>query len=164
MVAAAQQQRREALPQAHMWGGSFHRLPDTFKLTSGGIRTAWLHYMCPNSDLGYPPLQEVAPCDVINEPRGAEGVRNQQRRFSDFRCLCRRIEALVKAKPDLWVERPSIVEANTMYDTIQEQLIPATTGKKRVRRVGEMEWTTAVNVVRSEKKKARVDNSDDSDD
>ena len=70
----------------------------------------------------------------------------------------------MKAEPDLWAEQPSFVEANAMYDAVQERVIPATTGKKRARRVGEMEWTTAVNLVRGAKKKAKADSSDDDDD
>jgi hypothetical protein len=163
-AAPLQQQRREGPSRVHMWGGSFHQLPDTFKLPSGGVRVAWLHYLCANDDLGYPPLRGVAPRDVIDVPRGADGIKNQRKRFSDFRSLCGHVEALVKAETDLWVEHPTVIEANSMYDAIQEQVVPATTGKKRARRTGEMEWTTAVNVVRSTKKKARVDDSDDDDD
>ena len=80
---AVAQQRGEPQQQVHMWGGSFRSLPNTFRLPTGGIRIAWLHYMCPNNELGYPPLRGVAPRDVIDAPRGVEGVKNQRKHFSD---------------------------------------------------------------------------------
>lgn len=70
----------------------------------------------------------------------------------------------MKEVEGLWVENPSIADATTMFKHVQNDLgIPAVTPKNRKRNMSELSWKSAVNELRSLKKRARNNNIDEDD-
>ncbi len=144
-------------PQAYLWGGSFHRLPEDYAMPKGNLRVAFQAFMAPNADKGYPRLRDVTPHDL---------PRNQRKGLSNMRFAMSVVEKLIKEEAEnAWIENPTFVEANTMFDRVADQLVAKKTPRQRVRRLGELEWTTAVNLMRERglKRRRMDDNSDNSD-
>lgn len=133
-------QENESRFEYFYWEDSFHRLPEDFSFTNGGILTAWQSWCCSDSIKKIPPLRTTGPRDHSKK----NGMR---KRSSDYRFLMAYIEQEVKQK-GAWKDNPSIEEANEMFYLINETLpLPEYSGKNRKRRIDQMKWNTAVNIL-----------------
>ena len=129
---------------AYVWGDKSHNLPQDFKFPSGGPLVAWQHYCCGNPAQGHPPLRLVVPSDIAQP--------NVRKQLSDYKFLMKMIEARVRAAGK-WIAPASMEQANDMFECGKDAIaIPDASDKDRKRRKCQLQWTTHVKLVRSERK------------
>jgi len=120
--------------------GTKHPVPQSFALPKGTVLTAWVQYCCGDPAVQYPPLRSLLPTDM---PTNA--IR---KRFSDFKWLMRKIEQQAERAHLMGVEM-TIEEATRAYNICRGAVqVPELTEKRRKRRVGQMQWTSTVKVLR----------------
>lgn len=149
-----------AAARVYAYDGHLHLCPADYVLPSGNVRTAVQQWLCPNVVAGVPPLRQCRPGDL---------PKSQRKRFSDLAFLCGQIEGRADSagqRLDIDV-RPTAAEVNQMFDAVWPNLLAPTTDRGRQRRTEELEWRTAVNLLRKQLKRQReggqVDAADEPD-
>ena len=134
----------------HHWGGKFHYFPETFQFPSSGVLEAWRYWCVGDESNGYPPLKRLTPDELA--------TKNLKKRLSDFKFLMKKIEdratqlGLSKANP---TEEEAIEIYNACCDVIP---IASTTETGKRRRIGQLTWLTAVDILRSSTKASKTTN------
>jgi hypothetical protein len=134
------------------WGGSLRRVPKEFEVPQCTVQQAWVLFLCGNKSLGYPPFRILSHSDIYDT--------RQRKNFSNFVCTMRYIEPFARSC-SLWLDDPSEVQAVEMFRHIEPQLdISDKTQKSRVRRCGEVCWSTMLNVIRANRKRLCEDQAE----
>ncbi len=76
-----------------MWQGSFHSVPEDFKLPNTGLLAAFQAFMCPNAEFRHPAIRRLLPTDM--------STLDKRKRFSDFKVCCEIIAKKVNSHNDL---------------------------------------------------------------
>lgn len=131
------------------WGGKFHRIPEDFEFPDGSINMAWINWCLKNTSKGYPPLRKITPEDFGNQ-------KCKRKRLSDFRFLMNILQNELVSN-NLWIEDPTIEQVNNMYyqsiDSLRLSRIDEDEERDSfVRRIGQIKWTSAVTIVRNNRK------------
>lgn len=133
--------------QIFTYNGGLHRVPPDFVFPKGTIANAWELWWFGNLTKRYPPIRNLAPADMPD--------KNKRKRLSDFRFLMTRIESEV-IRSGAFVESPSLDEARVMlHSAIQSLHILHHTARNRTRRKEQLQWSTAVNILRKNDKVSR---------
>jgi hypothetical protein len=145
-VAHGSDERKQ---QAYLWGGSFHRVPESFSFPVGGVRVCWQQYCCGDSTKGYPPLKALQPRDMPSA--------NLRKRLCDFLFLMKRVETKVREK-NKWKPNPNLAEANEMFDAGQEALsLPVLPHQTHQRRTNQLSWLSLVQLLRMNDRRKSVE-------
>jgi hypothetical protein len=133
--------------QVFCYQNRLHVLPENFRWPKGTVLTAWQYWCLGSEEDGYPPLRKISSSDIT--------TIGAKRRFSDFVFLNRKIEDFVKSNGK-WVENPTAIDVNMMYETGKEAVeLPDKTLKNRNRRNPQLSWTTVVKELRKQARDAQ---------
>ena len=125
--------------QMFNWGGGLRRLPENFMIPVGTVSTVFKCWMIPNTVTSVCALRYCSTKD-FNKVKA--------KRFCDLRKVMTRIESVARDK-GLFVERPTAEETEEMITAWEEEVeIPNITPKGRIRRLGQLEWTYVLKLLR----------------
>ena len=114
------------------WGNKPRLLPEHYKIPKVGIRSVFNHWYL-GIDGRIPPLKLC---------KGSDLDRSEGRRLSDLKKLMNKVEVGLESE-GLYIENPSPVQVVQMYENGLKYLeINHLTSNGRVRRFGELIWTT----------------------
>jgi hypothetical protein len=124
--------------RAYNWGGSFRRLPENYVLPKVTLHVIWQHWWIgEHGSVPIPPLRTVAPRDL-----------KDFRRLSELKFVMNKMETILRENNRL-VEKPNIIEVNSMYNFAFEKLnLGNLTSTSRERRQGQLQWTTVAKDLR----------------
>eukprot|EP00698_Gefionella_okellyi_P009833 TRINITY_DN2520_c0_g1_i2.p1 TRINITY_DN2520_c0_g1~~TRINITY_DN2520_c0_g1_i2.p1 ORF type:complete len:488 (-),score=113.13 TRINITY_DN2520_c0_g1_i2:135-1598(-) len=142
-------------------------VPDSFtEFPKGTVYTMWMQYCCGDEASGCPPFCDVdgrqlpsplkphqKPIDQAEEKKMRQlNHRNLVKRLSDLKALMGLIEKRVDQR--MAVVRPGPQQAVAFYEAGSAaifELIPETTVQMQERRVGQMMWQTALDIIRTQR-------------
>ena len=126
------------------WGGGLRRVPEDFTLPGCNLRTAWCLYCCGNTELHYAPFKNLEPSDMSTDAKA--------KILNNFHAVMRIVEDHAAALPD-WSFPSTVHDAQEAFTRVEEKLpIPSLTPSGRKRRVGEIFWSTVLNIIRTPNK------------
>ena len=129
-------QENHAIGQVYNWQGGLHRLPEDYQLPSGTVGAAFRQWMLPDALNRVSALKSCTSQDFRTV--------NQKKRFSELSKLMKMIVAAQTEIPT----NPSIQQIDRMVTCWEQQVeLSATTPKGRVRRLGQLKWTTVLKLV-----------------
>jgi hypothetical protein len=100
-------------------------------------------YCCGSAEHALPPLRILTPADMPS--------KNLRKRLSDYLQLLRPLVQHLRDR-GAWVERPTIEQANHMFDLAAAVVdLPTVTEKQRKRRVTQLQWSTVASLLRGKR-------------
>jgi hypothetical protein len=127
--------------RVHFWGGKLHILPEDFTFPNCGVLVAWQIWCCGDASKQIPALIRVSPIDL--------STKDLRKRLSDFRFLMHRIQS--KVTGEISLERITISQCNDLFLVVENELeseLATSLNNTKKRRVSQMKWSTAVNLIR----------------
>lgn len=126
--------------RVYFWGDGVHLLPEDFEFPKGTALVLWQWWMYGNPTHGYPPLRQVSTKDFVN--------KDKRRRYADASLIMKKLEDEARQK-NVWNPRPSLVEANQIYEQCKTAIeVPSRTQKNRQRRKNQLAWRSVVKLLR----------------
>lgn len=128
-------QQNSTQPQLYFWGGRFRRLPESYTLPNGTVLAAFRAWMLPDTETNVSALRYCS-CNDFNNT-------NSRKRFSDLSVLMKKIQG------DRQISNPTNQQLNEMVRQWAENCpIDLRTPKGRERRIGQLKWTSVLNMIR----------------
>ena len=141
----------------HLYGGSFHVLPEDWRFPSCGTLTMWQHWLVGDREgqRSVPPLKslssnDVAHLDNLPHQPGEHSPRPARKSLSDLKFLMNYIKQKVILE-DAWVEPQdhTLETVTAMYRTVVAQyLVVRDDNPRHQRRDPHMKWQTMVQLIR----------------
>jgi hypothetical protein len=124
--------------------GSRHNLPEEFIVPTCNLSIAWQLWCCGIGNQQIPPLKSVSLYDISTAPK--------KKIFSNYKSVMDKFQAKSIVK-GTWFPVMDMMQVNAAFISILDVIeIPVKTGQDRHRRISEMKWSTALNVIRKQLK------------
>jgi hypothetical protein len=119
------------------WEEGLRRLPQDFELPTGTVLAAFRCWALPDTSKGICALKHCSAADFSS--------KNQKKRFSDLAKLM----TMIEDSSQTLTNAPNIEEVDSVVEQ-WEQLVelPSSTPKGRIRRIGQLKWTSVLQMIR----------------
>jgi hypothetical protein len=142
-------QRQQFVP--HLYGGTFHWLPQDWRFPSVGVLMLWQTWLLGDTVQNVPPLRMLSANDVahLDALPLEQGTRRRPARktLSDIRYLMNYVESKVQ-EAGQWTEEHNPTTVTEMYRAVEEHFVIRGDGRNHQRRDSQIKWSTMVLLLR----------------
>jgi hypothetical protein len=139
----------------HMYKGTFHRVPSTWRFPRCGLQSLWRQWWIGDQQRQIPPLKflqysdvkhiDGVPLEQIEKTRKVGPYQNNRRLISiiltDMRFLCQYMCKLVETKMGTIEQMINIAAVDQMFALIQSEMLPKDRDRQK-------QWLTVVRQIR----------------